>query len=47
MCGTPVFLSRVIVTSSRGLMTEATWSSGTPKEASWKKSESLSSVSEP
>ena len=39
MCGTPVFLSRTIVTSLRpaGLRVEATWSEGTPKEASLKK----------
>lgn len=37
MCGTPVFLSRVIVTSLRGEVVEATCPAGTPKEASLKK----------
>lgn len=39
MWGTPVFLSRTIVTSLRpfGFSVEATWSDGTPNEASLKK----------
>lgn len=46
MWGTPVFLSRVMLTSSRGLVTEATWSSGTPNEASLKNLLRVESVSE-
>lgn len=45
MCGTPDFLSRVMVTSSRGEVTDSTWSFGTPNEASLKKSVSFWSVS--
>lgn len=44
MCGTPVALSRVIVTSERGLITEATWSEGTPKEEELKKLLNVASV---
>lgn len=45
MCGTPDTLSRVMVTSSRGEVTDSTWSFATPKEASLKKSFSFWSVS--
>lgn len=45
MCGTPVFLSRTIVTSLRGFVVEATWSEATPNDASLKKSLILASVS--
>lgn len=44
MWGTPLFLSRVIVTSSRGFVVDSTWSAATPKEASLKKSVSFWSV---
>ncbi len=39
MCGTPDFLSRTMVTSLRpaGFSVEATWSEGTPNDASLKK----------
>ena len=45
MCGTPVALSRTIVTSGRGLAVLATWSAGTPKDASLKKLRNPASVS--
>ncbi len=45
MCGTPVFLSRVMVTSGRGLVVDSTGSAGTPKEALLKKSLTLAAVS--
>ena len=46
MCGTPVALSRVMVTSGRGEVVDWAWPLGTPNEASLKKVLSLSSVSE-
>lgn len=45
MWGTPVFLSRVMVTSERGLVVDSTWPAGTPNDASLKKSLTLASVS--
>ncbi|SCD54572.1 hypothetical protein GA0115252_10936 [Streptomyces sp. DfronAA-171] len=46
MCGMPYFLSRVIVTSARGEVTDSVSALLTPKEASSKKFPSCASVRE-
>ncbi len=44
MCGMPIFLSRTIVTSVRGLIVLSTWSEATPNDESLKKFVSWSFV---